>query len=617
MATVSRSIVLAMDLLRAPVLAETMRRQPLLPSHEILILLRIAGGCPETSRDAVCATGAPLDHLRHAASLYLKRVLLFPGADSYRVLGVTPESPHETVREHLRWMMRWLHPDRNQDSWETVYADRVLSAWDDLKSPARREDYDRRKAADARDDAARRDGMPRKPGIPWIARPVHPRHRRWTDVFRIGRSRQRPITEASREPHRPAGGWRLLAYAPLAGVLAFLAGQVVLSASTADPTGGEAMGIDASWNSEALVGLAESHISNAPYDVDWVEVRRIAKRALSANPLETRALMLLAFAAEAEGDERQAARLVSLAGIRTLRDPASHLWLFGHRLREDDFSAALKHADVILRVHPRLKATLLPYLMAMTDIPAGQASMIEVLETGPPWRGWFMKAFSRQAADPSDPAPIYAALQSGPRPPSSAELRPHLERLVESGRFEQALVVWMKSLAPDQTADLGYLYNGSFAHPITNLPFDWAIGRVRGAEIGIAASPMGDGKALRVQFGRARVPFRHVRKLMVLPPGSYELSGSAMAVDFSNERGLRWTIACAEAEREVLVSTARITGTARTEIAKPFSVPANGCRAQWLRLELAARIAPEQDVDGGSVWYDSLQIRRTGALNPS
>jgi hypothetical protein len=395
---------------------------------------------------------------------------------------------------------------------------------------------------------------------------------------------------------------RLLAWASLTGALAVLAWLVVVTASTPD---------------RALVRLAESRIAGAADTVDWAEVRRMARLALHAKPLESRALVLLALAAEADGDERQAAHLISLAGARTLRDPWAQLWMFELRLKENDFAAALDHADVIVRAHPRLKPTLLPYLMAVAAVPAGRGAIIARLEAGPPWRGWFLSEYARQAADPSDPTPLYTTLQSGPRPPVSAELRPHLQRLIGSGRFEQALLLWLHSLAPEEPADLDYLHNGSFAQPITNLAFDWVIERVRGAEIDIAASPMGTGKALRVRFARGRVPFRHVRKLLTLPPGSYELSGHAMAIDLGNERGLQWRLTCAEGRRQTLASTARITGTVRREIAEPFTVPADGCRGQWLRLELAARIPSEQQVDGGTVWFDSLQVRRTGALNPS
>ena len=388
---------------------------------------------------------------------------------------------------------------------------------------------------------------------------------------------------------------QLLTRLSLAGGLCLLAWQVIATASSPAP------------ESAALIRLAESHVGGAGDNADWAEVAGLARRALAANPLETRALVLLALAGEAEEDDRRAVRLVSLAGTRTLRDATAHGWLFQLSLRQGDYAAALSHADPILRVHPRLRGTMLPALMAMASSPAGRGAIVARLATAPPWRSWFLKEYSRQAADPSEPTPVYLALQSTPRPPASAELAPHLDRLIAAGRIDQARLVWLASL-PDQPASHDWLYNGDFQHPVTNLPFDWMIGRVRGAEIKVEASPMGEGQALRVQFGKGRVDFRHVRKLLTLPPGSYLLRGRAMAVDLRHRRGINWRLACAEDGGETLVSTPRISGTVTIEFAEPFAVPSENCRAQRLVLELAARIAPEQTVEGGTVWFDSLQI---------
>lgn len=187
MMAIPRGLVLALDLARAPVLAEAMRRQPLLPSSDMLVLLRIAGGCPDASRKAVEATGESLEHIEMAVVLYLKQVLLFPDADSYRVLGVEPHTPQETVREHLHWIMRWLHPDRNRNSWESVFATRVLSAWEDLKSPRKRENYDRSRNIPVVPPSHRMSSQKnmRRAGIPWIAAPVAQRSQPGRVWFRL------------------------------------------------------------------------------------------------------------------------------------------------------------------------------------------------------------------------------------------------------------------------------------------------------------------------------------------------------------------------------------------------------------------------------------------------
>jgi len=120
-------IELALDLARMPALARTSVVPPLPPN--IIELMRIAAACPEACQAAVAGTGEPTPVVIEAARFYLQQVLLRPGADCYRILGIGPSASRETARSHMRWLMEWLHPDRNNDSWDAVYAERVLKAW--------------------------------------------------------------------------------------------------------------------------------------------------------------------------------------------------------------------------------------------------------------------------------------------------------------------------------------------------------------------------------------------------------------------------------------------------------------------------------------------------------
>ncbi len=118
---------LALELARMPTLANAMRTRPTPPDS--LVVIRIAAGCPETLRDTVRATGIGPDAVRDACILYLQQIHFAPGANCYRVLGVRPDAARSEMREHIRWLMTWLHPDENRDDWESVFAERVLGAW--------------------------------------------------------------------------------------------------------------------------------------------------------------------------------------------------------------------------------------------------------------------------------------------------------------------------------------------------------------------------------------------------------------------------------------------------------------------------------------------------------
>ena len=107
-------------------------------------IIRIAAGESAAIENAVELTDERAETLIDACIFYLQQMLFGTNADSYRVLGLSRDAPQEQLREHYRWLMRWLHPDRNPDGWEVVYADRVNAAWQDLKTAERRADYDSR-----------------------------------------------------------------------------------------------------------------------------------------------------------------------------------------------------------------------------------------------------------------------------------------------------------------------------------------------------------------------------------------------------------------------------------------------------------------------------------------
>jgi hypothetical protein len=55
-------------------------------------------------------------------------------ADCYRILGIEPTASRATARNHMRWLLEWLHPDRNNNQWDAVYAERVLRAWREVSA---------------------------------------------------------------------------------------------------------------------------------------------------------------------------------------------------------------------------------------------------------------------------------------------------------------------------------------------------------------------------------------------------------------------------------------------------------------------------------------------------
>jgi hypothetical protein len=131
----------AVDLMFLPSQVRRIRSTPL--PNDVVVLLRIAAGDEETTKKAAALVGQSCEVVRQAAAFFVEQILLFPDADSYRVLGARPEATSGELRRHMTLLLRWLHPDLDPLGERSVFAARVTSAWNDLKTPERRAAYDR------------------------------------------------------------------------------------------------------------------------------------------------------------------------------------------------------------------------------------------------------------------------------------------------------------------------------------------------------------------------------------------------------------------------------------------------------------------------------------------
>jgi len=125
---------IALQLYRQPALARKVRRNGLPP--RVLSVIKIAAGSEEELATPVDHTPGETREIREAAIFFLQNCLFQAGGDSHRVLGVEHGAPVEEIRQHKRWLLKWLHPDLNRNTWEAAYLQRVLAAWKDIAGDA-------------------------------------------------------------------------------------------------------------------------------------------------------------------------------------------------------------------------------------------------------------------------------------------------------------------------------------------------------------------------------------------------------------------------------------------------------------------------------------------------
>ena len=370
---------------------------------------------------------------------------------------------------------------------------------------------------------------------------------------------------------------------------------------------------DAPTNSQVEASAEPSGESGADNltDAEYQQIKIWAKQALRGDPLNARALRILAQLAEHASDESRTESLMRGVVQRSLQENLAIFWMMRQSYRDRDYAEAIRYADILLRTRPRLANHVFPMLGRIAEIPTAKGELKSVLAKDPPWRAQFFNALPRNVTDARTPLELLLGLREAAAPPTDAEQKAYLQALIEHKLYEVAYYSWLQFLPADQLSNTGRLYNGSFEVPPSGLPFDWVFKKAPGVNIKFAPRPDQEREqALLIEFGPGRVDFGGgITELVLLPAGSYRLEGKYKA-DLVSQRGLQWSVKCADATTPIGVSTTMNgSNPAWQDIDLTFTVPDNDCPAQYVSLALDARSASEKFVSG-AVWYDDLNIVR-------
>ena len=168
------ALKIAIELLHVPSQVRRVRSEPL--PEGVVTLLRIAAGDTEVERAAAAIADRSRAVVRRAAEFFIEQILFAPNADSYQVLGASPQASAAELRQNLAFLLRWRHPDIDPGGERSIFIRTITAAWNDLKTPERRAAYDkaRRNARDSRKSHQKiRKARSRQHGNKWsIAAPA-------------------------------------------------------------------------------------------------------------------------------------------------------------------------------------------------------------------------------------------------------------------------------------------------------------------------------------------------------------------------------------------------------------------------------------------------------------
>jgi tetratricopeptide (TPR) repeat protein len=340
-------------------------------------------------------------------------------------------------------------------------------------------------------------------------------------------------------------------------------------------------------------------------------IRDGATTALLNDPLDARALRILGQLAEADGDDAKTAKFMDAANRLSLHEIAAAFWLLRNSAATGDFKSAVYYADIMLRVAPQSSVYVVPVLAKISENPAGAVLVKALLAENPPWREQFIAVLPNSVTDVRTPLNLLLALRSDREPLTTEDIQPYLEFLIARKFYSLAYYTWLQFLSPEELRHAGLLYNGAFESAPSGLPFDWTIKQGTGVTIDVVPKPgQTSGHALMVDFQFGRVDYHSVTELVMLGPGTYQFAGRYKG-DLVGPRGLRWRIACVNQTAGNVGESSMIAGSTKTwnNVMFTFTVPEKGCDAQYVRLDLDARMASEEMVSG-SIFFDDLQISR-------
>ena len=354
-------------------------------------------------------------------------------------------------------------------------------------------------------------------------------------------------------------------------------------------------------SADAVAALARERLIGRDRD----GAARLAGRALQLAPLNASALTTYGFAMDELGRQPQADRAMTVAGRLGWRDVVTQIWLFRRHLLAGDFEAALNHGDALMRRQNEVPKLLLAALTAAARDPRLVDPLARHMAQNPSWRTPFLVFLSYDAQPPATDVAraLLTRLAAGPTPPTNDELAVYLRRLVGDQRFTQAASDWRQFTRG--AGQNGYVYDGDFAQPQGQTPFDWSYGDGVDWTVEVADAPgRARGQALRLEYDGVSPPPQPVRQMLVLPPGAYRLSGRAYSDGDAAPKTLAWSVVCATTGQALASVATPQTKGQWSAFAAELSVPSDSCPAQWLTLS-AEPGDVRADID---VWYDDLRI---------
>ncbi len=312
------------------------------------------------------------------------------------------------------------------------------------------------------------------------------------------------------------------------------------------------------------------------------KVASLARGALLTQPLNPRAVRILAFVAYADERSGHADRLIDLSTQLSRRDFGAQLALIERAVARNDIPAALRSYDVGLRTNPEGQNVLLPVLTtALGDAEVRQA-FAPYYRRNPQW----LVALIGYALGPGNAATSIAQSIRAGGGLATGQVYRDLEtqvlaRLTEGGAADEARAFFL-SVHPQRADMLKRTdFDGEMVDPML-VPFSWRMAAK--ATMANDAAPDDQRKRSGIRLSAAPGEVGELlAKIFFISPENHRFSVSLAFDADVTSRGIDISVICATPTQDLLQRIIVERGTSTTITSIPFN--SNGrCRAIWLKL---------------------------------
>lgn len=352
--------------------------------------------------------------------------------------------------------------------------------------------------------------------------------------------------------------------------------------------------------------IAASDIANT----DTKRAREVAEQSVFYNPVSGRGFWMLARFLELEGNLTLAKNAAKMAHFLAPKDAFVQLPLGSFWMRRGLHVEAVTHWGAAIESNARLTKTLYPVMLQIVDASLSRKEAAEALAKAPGWWGGFFMYAMKNTTQEETLKALYLA--RGDKI-NHEERRAYIDHLLAVGYYTDAYFVWLNGLQTTQLTALGNIYDGGFEQTLDDEGFGWRPNVSKGFMLAPEPTYGHIGKkALHIAFQQRLSSRELLRQFLMLDAGNYRFKGNSRVDNLYAGKGVRWEIHCAEKDGKALLLSSEpyISTDGWNKFDMEFTIPAEKCEVQALRLQLNAGNDFEETPFSGSVWFDELEIMK-------